>query len=257
MQLFCRIKFQWWLHETVTQLTQLNQTSPLLSIFVGVMPFKKYLHCSQNQPGCNDKICICVSIFAHITPWICWRRPRENFKLCLQQKADIFCIKSGDLQPKHYLFLNLTCTVFFVTKPNQIINKALLQNKIKKKLELAIYRHRKFQHTDGFTEMYISNIYSSDWVVFFLAINRESEQHSCINEVVHQKSNSTINNIYMTTTTKIYFSCNTVRVNCWGLYKRWSYYVSIFGQCLALHLMALRIFFLWGDEIIKQVNKLH
>ena len=104
--------------------------------------------------------------------------------------------------------------MFFVTKPNQIINKALLQNKIKKKLELAIYRHRKFQHTDGFTEMYISNIYSSDWVVFFLAINRESEQHSCINEVVHQKSNSTINDIYMTTTTKIYFSCNTVRVNC-------------------------------------------
>lgn len=37
--------------------TQLYQTFPLLSIFVGVTPFKKHLHCSQNQPCCKDKIC--------------------------------------------------------------------------------------------------------------------------------------------------------------------------------------------------------
>lgn len=90
-----------------------------------------------------------------------------------------------------------------MTKPNQIINKALLQHKIEKKLECATYRHGKFQHTDGFTEMYIANNYSRDSRGFFLlAMNKESERHSCINEAVHQKSNSTRNNIYMTTITK-------------------------------------------------------
>lgn len=55
-----------------------------------------------------------------------------------------------------------------MTMPNQIINKALLQYKIEKKLQRATHRHGKFQHTDGFTEMYIANNYSRDSRGFFV-----------------------------------------------------------------------------------------